>query len=93
MAYYFSDASPGKINIVWKKGGPIDKYDEREWRYDMCGTVMNFPEHGNRDSEYGWEIDHIEPVALGGGDELTNLQPLNWQNNVKKGDQYPWNCE
>ena len=54
---------------------------------------MNFPEHGNRDSEYGWEIDHIEPVALGGGDELTNLQPLNWQNNVKKGDQYPWNCE
>ncbi len=37
----------------------------------------------------GWEIDHIKPVAKGGGDELSNLQPLQWQNNRKKGDDFP----
>lgn len=53
---------------------------------------MKWSEHGNRLSEYGWEIDHIKPVARGGGDELSNLQPLNWKNNAAKSDTYPWSC-
>jgi 5-methylcytosine-specific restriction endonuclease McrA len=43
--------------------------------------------------EYGWEVDHIIPVSRGGGDELPNLQPLQWENNRQKADDLNWNCK
>ena len=33
-------------------------------------------EHGNVNSERGWEVDHVRPVARGGNDELPNLRWL-----------------
>ncbi len=40
---------------------------------------------------YAWEIDHIDP---NGNDEITNLQPLQWENNRHKSNNYPnWNCK
>jgi len=77
---------------VWNKGRKIPDFDEDIWRWDKCGLVMKWSEHGNRDSKHGWEIDHINPVTNGGGDELSNLQPLNWENNVDKGDKLSWTC-
>ena len=50
--------------------------------------------YGDRSSPYGWEIDHIKPVAQGGSDELSNLQPLHWENNAHKSDNWPnWTCK
>jgi hypothetical protein len=77
---------------TWKKGIPIPNYDENVWRKDKCGDFMKWPEYGNRSSAYGWEIDHICPVAKNGTDDPNNLQPLNWSNNASKGDKYPWKC-
>jgi len=37
----------------------------------------------------GWEVDHIRPVSHDGGDDLANLQPLQWKNNRCKGDTFP----
>lgn len=77
---------------VWAKGTPISGFDSRIWRHDKCGIVMNYADHGNTNSKFGWEIDHIFPSASGGQTVLGNLQPLNWLNNRRKGNQYPWTC-
>jgi 5-methylcytosine-specific restriction endonuclease McrA len=75
---------------VWKKGGIVFGFDPQKTRKDLCGALIFWDKYGDT-KEYGqgWEIDHIKPVSHGGGDELPNLQPLQWQNNRKKGDDYP----
>jgi 5-methylcytosine-specific restriction endonuclease McrA len=83
---------PETILAVWSKGRVIPNFSPAVWRWDKCGRVMKFSEHGNRQSEYGWEIDHILAVANGGSDELSNLQPLNWAMNVNKSDNLFWSC-
>ena len=69
---------------VWEKGTTIPNYDAEKWRKDSNGNVISFAAYGNRDSDYGWEIDHIRPVAEGGGDLLVNLRPLHWKANVAR---------
>jgi hypothetical protein len=71
------------IASVWRKGRIVPGYDPGMWRMDACGAWMCRHCHGNRDSQYGWEIDHIIPT---GGDHLANFQPLHWQNNTAKSD-------
>jgi hypothetical protein len=80
------------INQVWLRGKVILNYDSRVWRYDACGMPIKIDEYGNILSKHGWEVDHMKPVSRGGGDELNNLQPLQWKNNREKGDNYPWQC-
>ena len=95
--YPYSNVEEQGKRSVWNKGGIIvqnDKeYDSDIWRWDICGNVMKYSEHGNTNSEYGWEIDHINPTVNGGSDKLSNLQPLQWENNRRKGDTYPWSCK
>lgn len=77
---------------VWSKGRVIEGFSADDWRRDICGHSMKFSEHGNRNSEYGWEIDHINPVANSGTDVIGNLQPLYWNHNAAKGDSLDWKC-
>lgn len=72
------------IQAVWEKGTIVSGYNSLLYRKDECGAWMVRKAYGHRDSEYGWEIDHISPQANGGSDVLSNLRPLQWQNNAHK---------
>lgn len=81
-----------KLSAVWNKGTIIPGSDPNVVRKDACGATIYWREHGNRNSRFGWEVDHIKPESHGGSDDLWNLQPLHWQNNVAKGDG-PLRCD
>jgi len=76
--------SEDTIQKVWEKGTIIQDNDPNVWRKDQCRAWIGRKHYGNRDSQYGWEIDHITPESEGGGNELSNLRPLQWQNNASK---------
>lgn len=84
--YPFGGATEQTKLAVWAKGRIIPDFSPAIWRWDYYGSVMKYSEHGNTNSEHGWEIDHIYPQSLGGSDHISNLQPLQWENNRKKGD-------
>jgi hypothetical protein len=68
---------------VWEKGRTVPDNDPDVWRKDECGAWIQRVMHGDRSSQYGWEIDQILP---GGSEEISNLRPLQWKNSVGKGD-------
>lgn len=60
---------------------------------------LYFEDFGDRNSAFGWEIDHIYPasklkerkdVTDEQIDDMRNLRPLNWRNNASKGADYPF---
>ena len=74
------------IAYIWSKAATIPGKDPSTFRKDKCGAEIKYLEYGNRQSIYGWEVDHILAVSKNGDDSLANLQPLHWQNNLSKSD-------
>ena len=86
-----------RLRNTTDRGDPFDKeVVDKVWSMaqqtspgyakDACGATISRHAYGEL-TLHGWEVDHIVPVAHGGTDDLSNLQPLQWQNNQSKGDQ------
>lgn len=90
----FSDE---QINAIWEKGIIDSRFDPSLVRKDACGAWMIRDRYDDRNNPFGWEVDHIYPESklkeLGVPDnmidDIINLRPLNWKNNVSKGIDYP----
>lgn len=79
------------IEAVWRKGTLEPAYPS--FRKDACGASMQRSKYGTTE-QWGWEIDHIRPVSKLGTDDTSNLQPLQWENNRHKDDNWPnWDCK
>lgn len=82
---------------IFRKARKIEGLDADEWRMDACDAIIHRSSYGRDDEYFGWEVDHIVPKSLleDNGvpqeliDDFRNLRPLNWRNNVSKGDDYP----
>ncbi len=77
---------------VWKK--LVNRRDYLDTLgYDICGKLIDYNDYRDIKSLHGWEIDHINPVSNGGGDNIENLQALFWRTNREKGDTVGWKCK
>lgn len=82
---------------VWEKATIVAGYDANSIRKDACGAWIIFDKYADKDSIFGWVIDHIYPaiklrernIPEKEIDNLVNLRPLNWLNDASKGNEYP----
>ena len=80
--------SSEKIQQVWEKGTVVQGYDPSKWRKDFAGAWIRRDLYGGT-HEYGGAIDHLRPRTTGGTDDIENLAPLHWRNNLTKAANYP----
>ena len=71
--------------VAWNHAALIPGRDGNEWRMDDYGCRIRFSDYGDRESDFGWEIDHIVPLARGGLDIDSNLRALYWAVNASRG--------
>ena len=76
------------IRSVWEKAGKMDGFDPEMYRRDACGALIMRDKYC-KENPFGWEIDHIYPMAKGGDDQIDNLRALHYMNNRSKRDDYP----
>lgn len=83
---YFSDK---EIDAVWEKAAKQPNNNPDVFRKDYAGAWIRREDYGKRNMPYGWEIDHLKPLAKDGTHDMDNLYPVHWRNNESKGDDYP----
>lgn len=73
-------------DAAWDRAATIRGKNPESWRRDELGNPMRQGSYGT-EGEFGWEIDHRNPVSKGGTDSARNLRALNTKANQKKSDK------
>lgn len=70
------------IEQVWEKARIIPGFDPEFLREDQYGSVIArvFYEECQPGYALGWKITYIQSPQKGGTDDISNLQPMQWQN-------------
>lgn len=89
MATPRRDFTPEEKEFAWQLAAIIPGLDPDRIRMDYAGAYIIKEYYGRRDSNFGWEIDHIKPLEKDGPYELWNYAPLQWENNVQKDINFP----
>lgn len=69
-------------NAAWLNASPVPGTSET--RMDCDGRYIDWFEYG-KTSAFGWQIDHITPTALGGGDVPGNVRARHYIGNTSAG--------
>lgn len=77
---------------IYKIGDKKISFWEREFgnvnqAEDFTGRVIQKGAYGQVNSRYGWDIDHIQPLSLGGKDTDDNKQIVHVVTNDEKSDK------
>jgi 5-methylcytosine-specific restriction endonuclease McrA len=78
-------ATNKQIEYAWENANTIKGKNQDSWRRDSEGNKIRKASYGTQ-GEYGWEVDHKNPKAKGGSENLRNIQALHWEENRKKSD-------
>lgn len=78
-----------KKEVAWENAHEIRGKNSELYRKDDYGNVIYKPSYGKQ-SDMGWKIDHKHPKSKGGTDNSRNLQAVQWEENRKKLDTYPY---
>ena len=85
-----NEPEPGTIAyIAWNRA-----FGDADTGQDVCGATIKRNKYADFEDDQGWDVDHIFPRAFGGGNEATNLRPLQWVNNRTKDNALDpdWTC-
>ncbi len=75
---------------AWSRTSPVGTHaNSWEFRKDRLGNMVRYADFGNRKSPFGWELDFIEPRALGGSTDPANLQALHWRATAARSANVP----
>ncbi|MFT4936813.1 MAG: hypothetical protein ACI9LT_003535 [Pseudoalteromonas distincta] len=69
---------------AWQACSPVQGLLPSDYRVDADGNIIRWADYGSQ-SQYGWEIDHVLPSALGGASHASNYRALHWKANRSRG--------
>ena len=74
------------VESAWERAATIRGQNPDTWRRDEEGNRIRKASYGTL-GDYGWEVDHRNPVAKGGTDNPRNLRALHHEANREKSDK------
>lgn len=74
---------------AWDIANKIKGKNPDMYRKDPYGNEIYKTSYGKK-GEKSWEIDHKNPINKDGTENLRNIQAIQWKENRRKKDKYPY---